>query len=202
MKNYLIKQGHVIDKENNLDEIMDILIKNGKIEKIEKNITESEILMEEVEIINASGKIVSAGLFDMHVHFREPGQESKETIQTGLKSCIKGGITSALSMPNTNPITDNKTIVNHQLSKAKEAKLAKLFVSGRITSEESLANMNEMANAGAVAFTNDGEDVQNEGLLRKGMMWAKTFNLPILVHAEIENIRDDGHMHEGEISFL
>lgn len=195
MKKLLIINGRIIDPANKIDKIADILIENGKIKKIGK------ITDKEAEKIDAKGLIVCPGLVDMHVHFREPGQEGKETIETGLKAALKGGITSVLSMPNTVPLTDSKITVQYQLNKAKKLNLANLFVAGRITKDGQLAPMNEMKIAGVVALSDDGDDVENEGILRHAFEWAKTFDLPISGHAEVKNISTDGVMHEGEISF-
>ncbi len=194
MKKIIITNGRVIDPKNKLDKIVDILIENGKIKKIGK-ISDSK-----TEKINAKGLIVAPGFVDMHVHLREPGGEAKETIETGLKSALKGGITSVLAMPNTNPLIDSPVLVKYQLNKAKELNLANLFVSARITKNGCLSDMRQLQLAGAIALTDDGDDVEDAGLLRHAFEWAKTFDLPILVHAEMTSISGNGAMHEGEIS--
>ena len=196
MKDILIKNGTIICPKQNIEGVFDLLIKNKKIAKIAKNISS----LSSVEKINAKGKIVTPGLFDMHVHLREPGREDKETIETAMKAALNGGITSLLSMPNTNPITNNQAAVEFQLSKAAKLNLAKLFVAGKITKEETLAEMREMKLTGIVAVTNDGEDVENAMLLKRALQWAKTFDLPLLTHAEIKSLSKGGVMHEGKIS--
>ncbi len=196
MKNYLIKNGRVIDPANGIDEVLDILVKKGKIVQIGQ--IENE---EDFEEVDALGKVVTPGLVDMHVHLREPGREDKETIESGLRAALRGGFTSVLAMPNTNPLTDNQSVVEFQLNRAKKLGLANLFVAGRITKNgENLAEMWEMKNSGALAMTNDGHDVDKAGLLKKAFQWSKTFDLPILTHAEEKSLSDAGVMHEGEIS--
>lgn len=195
MTTLLIKSGRIIDPANNLDKVADLLIENGKIAKIAPKIEDKS-----AHKIDARGRIVCPGLFDMHVHLREPGREDKETIETALRAALKGGITSVLAMPNLNPKADNQTVIEFQLNRAKALKLANLFVTGGITTRDGrLAEMREMKNSGAVAMTDDGSDVQNEELLKHAFEWAKTFDLPILSHAEVETL-SGGAMHEGEIS--
>lgn len=196
MNHYLIKGGRVIDPAKNVDKKADVLIKDGKINKIGTNLAE-----ENAEIINAKGLVVCPGLIDLHVHFREPGREDKETIETGLKAALVGGVTSVLTMPNTNPVADNQTVIEYQLSKAKKLNLANLYATGTITSKEDyISEMNDLKQTGAVALTDDGYDVQDEHLFRKALEWAKTFKMPVLCHAEVESLTGDGVMNEGAVS--
>lgn len=196
MNTYLITNGRIIDPANKVDKIADILIENGKIAQIGKSLTKKNI-----NKIDAKGKIVTPGLIDIHVHLREPGREDKETIETGMRAALKGGVTSLLAMPNTTPPADNQTVIEYQLSKANKLGLANLFVTGSITrNEDRIAEMNELKKTGAVALTDDGRDVQNEGLFRHALEWAKTFDMPVFCHAEVETLTDEGAMHEGSVS--
>lgn len=198
MSTILIKNGRVIDPKNNVDEVADILITNGKIEKIGKNISDVK-----AEVIDAKEKIVCPGLIDLQVHFREPGREDRETIETGMRAAIKGGVTSVVTMPNLNPIADNQAVIEFQIKRAKEVGLGNIFPSGAITRAQEggcISEMREMKLAGAVAVTDDGVDVQSAGLLKKGMEWAKTFDLLLMSHCEEESLREEGVMHEGEWS--
>lgn len=196
MTTYLIRSGHVIDPANGVDGVMDVLIENGKIKEVSKEINAAG-----ATIIDAKGKLVTPGLFDMHVHLREPGREDKETIETGLRAALHGGVTSVLSMPNTNPTADNQTVIEFKLRRAEQLQLANLYVTGRITKDNGkLAEMWELKNSGAVAVTDDGRDVSDEGLLLSGLEWATTFNIPLLTHAEIDSLSRGGVIHEGKVS--
>lgn len=200
MNTFLLQNGHVIDPKNNIDEKIDIYVKNGKIEKVEKNIKLSSA---DEKIIDCSGKYIFPGFIDLQVHLREPGREDKETIETGLKSALCGGITSVVSMPNTTPITDSQATVEFQLKRANELNLANLFPSGSISKGQKgkeISEMWEMKNSGIVAVTDDGVDVQDEALLQKAMEYAATHDLVLMSHCQNDNLSEGGVMHEGEIS--
>ncbi|HID91839.1 TPA: dihydroorotase, partial [Candidatus Peregrinibacteria bacterium] len=129
MTSFVLTGGHVVDPKNNIDKKCDILVKNGVIIKISENIA-VEIGVEE---INVSGKYIFPGLIDLQVHLREPGREDKETIESGLKSALCGGITSVVSMPNTTPVTDSQAAVEFQISRAEKLNLGNLYPAGAIT---------------------------------------------------------------------
>lgn len=194
----LIKNGHVIDPANKVDKITDILIKEGKIKAVRKNIkTKAE------KTIDATGMIVTPGFVDIHVHLREPGREDKETIETGLRAALAGGVTSVVTMPNTTPITDSQSMVEFQIKRARELDLANLFPAGAITKEEAgeeISHIWEMKNSGIVALSDDGTDIQDEGLMKRSLEYGKTFDLVTINHSEIKDLSEDGVMHEGKIS--
>lgn len=197
-KTLLIKNGHVIDPANKRDGVMDIFVENDKIVKIAKAID-----VKADTIINAKGLVVTPGLVDMHVHLREPGREDKETIETGLRAALHGGVTSVITMPNTTPVTDSQSMVEIQIRRAAQLQLANLYPAGAITKKsegKELCDFKEMKNSGIVAVTDDGQDVQNEGLLKRAMEYAKTFNLVMICHCEIADISEKGVMNEGAVS--
>jgi dihydroorotase len=194
----LIKNGRLIDPKNNIDECTDILLKDRKVFKIGKSISEPK-----AKKINAKNKIVCPGLIDLQVHLREPGREGKETILTGMRSAIRGGVTSLVSMPNLLPVADDQSIIAFQKKRAQEINLGNIFPTGAITigqEGKSMTEMQRMKNFGAVAVTDDGGDVQNAGLLEKAMQWATTVGLPVFSHCEEESMHNKGVMHEGEWS--
>lgn len=196
MSEYLIKNGHVLDPANGVDGVMDVWVKNGKIERVGKELNATE-----ATVINAKGKLVTPGLIDTHVHLREPGREDKETIETALRAALAGGVTSVLSMPNTDPVADDQTVLEYQLSKARKLNLANLFVSGTITSGGNrISEMWELRESGAVALTDDGNDVQSAGLIKHAFEWAKTFDMPIFCHSEVATLSNEGVMNEGTVS--
>ena len=194
----LLTGGRIIDPATGTDIVGDLLLENGVVSKIGK-----KLKVPKAKTIEVKGHVVCPGLFDMHVHLREPGREDKETLETGLSAALAGGVTSVLSMPNTAPLADNQTVVEFQLSRARKLDLARLYVSGRITKEgRKLAEMWELKTAGAVAVTDDSGDVNDECLLLHALEWAKTFDLPLINHADMESLSHGGVMHEGKVSAL
>jgi dihydroorotase len=196
----LITNGRVIDPANKLDQKTDILVENGKIAKIGKNLAKN---YPDAEVIDASNKVVSPGFVDIHVHLREPGREDKETIHTASRSAAKGGITSVVAMPNTTPVADDQTVLEYVLSKAKKESLVNIFVSGTITkglNGKEIAEIWELKKTGAVVVTDDGFDVQNIDIYRKAMQYCKTHDMPMLSHTEDKDLACGGQMHEGAIS--
>lgn len=197
MKSIIIKSGHIINPANGINEILDLQIRDNKVFKIAKNI---EVNKDDY-VLDANNKIVFPGLVDMQVHLRDPGREDKETIDTGLKSALMGGITSVVSMPNTNPVSDNQAAIEYQIKKAKELNLANLFPAGATTigqNGKKIVEMFDLKKSGAIAFTDDGVDVSNAGVLKKAMEWAKTFDVLIMSHCEEKSIHEgSGVMHEG-----
>ncbi len=196
----LIKDGHVIDPANSIDDIMDILIIGEKINKIEKDIA----IKEEYEIIDAKNLMVFPGLIDMHVHLREPGFEHKETIKTGLEAAAKGGFTTVACMPNTKPAIDDRTIVEALDRKARGAKV-NLKVIGAATKNidsDQLTEMGDMKEAGIVAISNDGKPVKNANITRRVLEYAKKFDLILIEHCEDESLANNGFIHEGYYSTI
>lgn len=196
----LLKGGRVIDPANDLDDVRDVLIENGKIKAVDQGIQ-----VEGAVVYDVTGKIVSPGWIDMHVHLREPGYEGKETIYTGTRAAVAGGITAVAAMPNTNPVADNQSVIRFVKEKAASVGYAKVFPIGAITKGsqgEELAEIGEMYHAGAVALSDDGKPVTNGQLMRLAMEYANMFNLPLISHAEDLKLANDGYMHEGYISTL
>ncbi|MCD5375250.1 dihydroorotase [Candidatus Gracilibacteria bacterium] len=194
----LIKNGRVIDPANNRDEVCDILIEHGKISKIGKHL---DALVENT--IDASGLVVSPGFIDMQVHLREPGREDQETIETGCRAALAGGVTSIVCMPNVKPTADNQTVIEYIISKASKLDLARVYPTGAITKGlggSELAEMNELKSSGAVAVTDDGLDVQDENILRRAMQYAKNCDILLMSHCETNTLTDGGVMHEGWVS--
>lgn len=198
MTSLLIKNAHIIDPANKINGVCHIFIKDGKIAALGKDIPKTAD-----EEIDATGLTLTPGLIDMQVHFREPGREDKETIETGSKACLAGGITSAVAMPNTTPAADNQTVIEFMINRAKEVGLISLYPTGAITKGQNgaqLSEINELKNAGAIAITDDGYDVQDEGVLRRALEYAKTTDMLLMSHCETNALTGDGVMHEGWVS--
>ena len=197
----LIKGGRVIDP-GNLDGIMDIFIKDGKIVEIKTDgLADGE--HPESKTIDASGKIVIPGLIDMHVHLREPGYEHKETIETGCRSAVVGGFTGVCCMPNTNPVNDCKAVTEYILTKAREAGTARVYPVAAISKGsqgEDLCEYQELKAAGAVAVSDDGNPVVNSQLMRRALEQAKECQLPVISHCEDLDLAAGGVMNEGAVA--
>ncbi len=199
MHDFVLTNGHIIDPANNIDMVGDVIVKDGKI----IHVGVKQDVSSECECIDVSEKLVVPGLIDLQVHFRDPGFPEKETIETGLKSALAGGVTSVVTMPNTDPVTDAGKTVEYQLKKAKDLHLGNLFVAGAITkgqNGEELADMENMKQSGIVGITDDGSDVQNKDLLRKAMIKAKELDLVVMPHSEAKDLSDGGVVHQGNIS--
>lgn len=192
----LIKGGRVINPDNKMDEIMDILVDNGKIASVEK-----DIKGEFDQTIDASGKVVMPGLIDLHVHLREPGYTHKETIETGSKAAAKGGFTSICCMPNTNPVTDSVETVEYIINKAKEVSPINVLPVGAVTKGQAgkeLSDIYGMKKAGIVAISEDGKSVMNSGIYREAMTIAKELDIPVLAHCEDINLVQGGSLNMGK----
>lgn len=191
----LIKQGLVIDPKNNIEEVKDILIVDGKIAKLADHIESQDD-----EVIEANGLWVMPGAIDLHVHLREPGFEHKETIASGCRSAAKGGVTSICAMPNTKPAVDSKEIVEKIYAIAKEQGIVNVLQVGAITKGQDgveLADIRGMKEAGICAISEDGKSVMDSKLLKEAMIIAKELALPVLSHCEDEALAG-GAMNEGE----
>ena len=190
---YLIGQG-----DDDLVTI-NVLIKAGKIAKI----SDEEIEHNDIEEIDGKGFFLSPGLCDPQVHFREPGLEYKEDIESGSKAAVKGGFTTVISMPNTSPTADNPETVSYMWNKSKEVGVCRVYPTGAVTlglKGEELADYAPLIKAGAIALTDDGKGVQSEELFRQAMINAAKLNIPILDHSEDESLSLGGAIHKGEIS--
>ena len=194
----LIKNGRVIDPANGRDEILDVLIADGKIAKVGKGIKDKA-----EQTIDASGKLVTPGLVDIHVHLRDPGLEYKEDIVSGTRSAAAGGFTSVVCMPNTKPINDNKAVTRYIIDKAQREGAANVFPIGSITKDlkgETLSEMGELMQEGCVAFSDDGRPVMNGEVMRRALEYARPFGAPIVSHAEDLSLVGEGGMNEGLVA--
>lgn len=194
----LIKNGHVVDPKNNINETMDLLIEDARIKKVAKKIAEKAD-----QEIDAKGKIVTPGLIDLHVHFRQPGFEYKETVETGLRSATKGGFTGVCPMPNTQPVSDRRSDMEFLLSEAKRLSLVRVWPVGAVTLKQEgkeLTEFGELKKGGAVALSDDGRPITDSNILRRALEYAKKFDLVIMIHCQDEGLFCNGCMNEGFVS--
>ena len=169
----LIKNGRVIDPANNIDDTQDVLIQDSKITKVAKNIGVSVD-----KIIDAADKIVMPGLVDMHVHLREPGREDKETIATGTSAALKGGITSVLAMPNTEPAIDSVENIRLLKKIIKKHARCNVFICAAITKNrlgKEVADIHKLRKEGIVAISDDGSSVASQQILLEGLKKSKKY---------------------------
>ncbi len=198
----LLKNGRIIDPANNIDSLGSILIREGKLETIalgECNLSPEQ----DCQVIDAAGKWLVPGLVDMHVHLREPGQEYKETVESGSKAAAAGGFTAVACMPNTSPVNDNEAVTSLILTKAKKAGFAKVYPVAAISHHSDgsrLAEYGELKKAGAVALSDDGSPVENSQLMRRALEYSANYNLLLISHAEEMSLSGSGVMNEGPLS--
>src|SRR5207342_3865811 len=193
-----LKGGRVVDPANGIDGAYDVLIEDGRIARVERNLPVPEGDVQVVEV--ASGLVLCPGLIDMHVHLREPGQEHKETIATGTASAVAGGFTAVACMPNTEPVNDHAGITQFILKKAAEAGLARVYPIGAVSigsRGEQLAELGEQRTAGCVAFTDDGRPVATALLMRRALEYAGMLVVPIIDDCEDPSLKGEGVAHEG-----
>jgi len=198
----LIANGYLIDPAQEVNAGRDLLVEDGRVVGL---LDRSEPRPEDVQIFDATGLIVAPGFIDLHVHLREPGQEYKETIATGVAAAVAGGWTSVCAMPNTDPINDNPAVTRFIVEKAAAAQLANVFPIGAITkgsNGKELAEMGEMKNAGIVAVSDDGRPVPSAGMMRRAMEYARGFDLPLVDHCQEPTLSAGGVMHEGRWSLI
>ncbi len=189
-----LQGGRVIDPANGVDEVRDLFVEEGiLVQRKPKGAV----------VIDATGQVVTPGLIDIHVHFREPGGAHKETIATGSQAAAKGGFTTVVCMPNTNPVADTPATVSWMQERAAATACVNVFCTGAITrgiAGEEMAPIGALAAAGVVALTDDGHCIQNHGVMRRAVEYARQFGLPVMDHCQEATLSADGVMHEGEWS--
>ncbi|MBP1620065.1 MAG: dihydroorotase, partial [Acidobacteria bacterium] len=198
MSRLLIKHARVVDPTQKLDHGLDLLLVDGRVEKLAERIQDSR-----AELLDATGLVAAPGFVDVHVHLREPGYEYKETVATGSAAAVAGGFTGVCCMPNTQPVIDNAAVVEFVRSRAAEVGLARVYPIGAVSkglAGEELAEIGEMVRAGAVAFSDDGKPVHNAQLMRKVLEYASLFGAPVIDHCEDAHLNAGGVMHEGAAS--
>lgn len=198
----VISGGLLIDPSTNTEREADVIIEHDRVTAIEPAMS----IKPEAgrEIVSAKGMWVVPGLVDLHVHLREPGFEWKETVRTGSRAAILGGYTSICCMPNTNPANDSAEVTNYILDKARQAGAARVLPIGAVSlalEGKQMAPLSELAAAGCVAFSDDGEPVWSSALMRRALEWSKMLNIPISCHEEDKCLSCSGSMNESALSY-
>ncbi len=192
---YLIKGAHVVDPQVGLDDVRDVLIEDKTIVSVEPSIEAAD-----ATVVDGTGKYLVPGLVDMHVHFRDPGFEYKETIASGSRAAAHGGFTDVATMPNTEPVTDTGAEVRYQIDTARRAGLVHVRPIGALTrgeKGESLAEIGDMVMEGACAFSDDGHGVQSAGMMKTCMAYVSQFDRAVLAHCEVESLSKNGVINSG-----
>ncbi len=195
----LIRNGRVVDPSQGLDAFVDLLIEDGEVARFGERLAAPE----HTEVVDAAGLIVAPGFIDIHVHLREPGQEYKETVRTGTMAAAAGGFTTVCCMANTVPVNDHRSITEHIRGEAECHGFARVHPIGAVSKGlegKQLAEIGEMAAAGAVAISDDGRPVMDAELMRRALLYAQHYGLPVVQHAEDLSLSGGGVMHEGQTS--
>ena len=196
-KNHILKNGTVLDPFNETEKKADIHIENGKIKEIGKISAPKNS-----EIFDCKNLFITHGFFDAHVHFREPGGEDKEDLNSGSMAALAGGFTGVCAMPNTDPPIDTPELTRYIIDRSKECPI-NIHPIGAITKSQSgkeLTEMGAMIAEGAIAFSDDGLPIGNAKVMQNALEYSSMFDIPIINHAEDECLKGDGVMHMGKVS--
>lgn len=199
MSTLLLRGGRVVDPAQGIDRVDDVLVRDGRVATIGPADGFAD------ETIEAGGLVVCPGLIDMHVHLREPGREEDETIETGTRAALAGGFTSVACIPNTEPPIDTQAAVEFIHQKASRADTCNVFVVGCVSRNregKELAEIGQLVEAGAVAFSDDGAPVYDAELMRRAFEYCRMFDKPILAHEEVLELSRGGVMNEGLVSLV
>jgi dihydroorotase len=195
----LVKNGRVVDPANGVDAVQDVLVEGGTITRVGPKLPAPE----GATIVDATGKVVCPGFIDIHVHLREPGYEYKETVATGTRAAAAGGFTAVCCMANTDPVNDNRSVTDYILARARSEGVVRVYPIGAVTRGlrgDELAELAELAEAGCVAFSDDGKPIMNAALYRHAMEYVLPFGVPVISHAEDAHLARGTSMNEGVVS--
>ena len=192
----LVRGGRIIDPAQGIDRTADLLLQDGTVRGLGADIAPPDGTI----TIEASGLVVCAGFIDLHCHLREPGFEYKETIATGTRAAARGGFTTICAMPNTDPVMDSRAVVEFVLRRAREEGAVRVLPIGCVTRGSKggeLAEMGELAEAGAIGFSDDGHPVGDPNIMRQALSYSSSLGLPIINHCEVLELSAGGSMNEG-----
>ena len=198
----LVKNVHLVDPAQGLDGLGSLLVVEGAVAAIGVE-AEHDALAVGAEVLDGGGAVLAPGFVDLHVHFREPGQTRKESIESGSRAAVAGGFTAVCAMANTKPVNDSVAITEMMLTRAAKADLCRYFPIGTVSREmkgEELADMGTLKAAGCVAFSDDGLPISNASLMRRALEYTRWLGVPVVAHEEDRDLAGKGYMHEGVVS--
>lgn len=198
----LVKNVRLVDPAQGLDGPGALLVVEGAVAAIGVD-AERDPLAAGAEVLDGGGAVLAPGFVDLHVHFREPGQTRKESIESGSRAAVAGGFTSVCAMANTKPVNDSVAITEMMLTRAAKADLCRYFPIGTVSREmkgEELADMGTLKAAGCVAFSDDGLPIMNASLMRRALEYTRWLDVPVVAHEEDRDLAGKGYMHEGAVS--
>ena len=199
--NLLLRNGRLIDPSQGIDEPMDLLIEEGLVSRSGSNLRAPA----STETIDLGGAVVAPGFIDLHVHLREPGQEHKETIESGTRAAVRGGFTAVCAMANTVPPNDERAVTEMILAEAQRNGHCRVYPIGAVSKGlkgEELAELADLHGAGCVGASDDGKAVVNSQLMRRALEYTRMLGIPVIAHEEDPFLAQDGVMHEGYYSTL
>ena len=199
----IFRRVRAVDPRGGLDAEVDVVVERGHVTRVGRDAGAGLAASERVRVVERFGLLLLPGLVDMHAHVREPGQEYKEDVASGLAAAAAGGFTDVCAMPNTRPVNDTRAITEMLVAKARALGGSRLHPIGAITigqKGESLTEMADLREAGAVAVSDDGRCVTSSAVMRRALEYASTFDMPVIQHAEDHALTDGAQMHEGAMS--
>ncbi|MGZ3455313.1 MAG: dihydroorotase [Polyangiales bacterium] len=199
----LLRDVRLLDPISGRDERGDLLVERGRITRLGRGAGEGLSAGAELRVIEGRGRWLVPGFVDLHAHLREPGEEWKEDVASGLRAAVAGGFVDVCAMPNTKPVNDTRAITELMIARAREVKLARLHPIAAITrglGGKELTDVSELRDAGAIAISDDGKCVTHPGVMRRALQYARTFDCPVIQHAEEHALTEGAEMHEGAIS--
>jgi dihydroorotase len=200
----VVRQVRAVDPGSSLDAVVDVVVERGIITRVGAGAATDDLLRADAaKIVDGRGAWLLPAFVDLHAHLREPGQEYKEDIQTGLSAAAAGGFAHVCAMPNTLPVNDRRSITEAMIARAREVSAVSLHPIGAITVGQKGAELTEMADlreAGAVGVSDDGRCVTSSAVMKKALEYARTFDMPVIQHAEDHALTEGAQMHEGAVS--
>ena len=198
----LIRGGRLVDPLQGVDDTVDLLVRDGRVQQVGGDLAAANGSAAP-DTIDARGKLVLPGLIDVHVHLRQPGFEYKETIESGLRAALAGGVTGVCPMPNTNPVSDTRADMEFLRREARRLELINLWPVGAVTVRQEgakLTEFGELRNGGAVALSDDGNPIVSSAIMRRALEYARKFDLPLLLHEEDPELSQAGALNEGVVA--